>query len=77
MCIDGIGATLSLILSTIRTCTPGEQVDAGLDGVKIAGCGGDRNVGLYQSLLNKTNTNFLIQDCHDSILDLGLIIVIN
>ena len=41
-------------------------VDAGLDGVKIDGCGGERNIGLYQSLLNKTSTNFLIQDCHDS-----------
>ena len=41
-------------------------VDAGLDGVKIDGCGGERDIGLYQQLLNKTETNFLIQDCHDS-----------
>lgn len=31
-----------------------------------AGCGGERNIELYQQLLNKTTTNFLIQDCHDS-----------
>jgi hypothetical protein len=38
-------------------------IEAGLDGVKIDGCGGERNIGLYQSLLNETSTNFLIQDC--------------
>jgi hypothetical protein len=37
-----------------------------LDGVKIDGCGGERNIVLFQQLLNKTSTNFLIQDCHDS-----------
>ena len=41
-------------------------IDADLDGVKIDGCGGERNIALYQELLNKTNTDFLIQDCHDS-----------
>ena len=29
-------------------------------------CGGERNIALYQQLLNKTQTDFLIQDCHDS-----------
>jgi hypothetical protein len=40
--------------------------DAGLDGVKIDGCGGERDISLYQQLLNQTGTNFLISDCHDS-----------
>ena len=40
--------------------------DADLDGVKIDGCGGERNIGLFQSLLNQSSKDFLIQDCHDS-----------
>ena len=28
--------------------------------------GGERNIGLFQSLLNRSSKDFLIQDCHDS-----------
>eukprot|EP01052_Picozoa_sp_SAG31_P006596 SAG31_NODE_304_length_18019_cov_10.386440_11_plen_363_part_00 len=31
-----------------------------------SGCGGERNIALYQQLLNRTKTNFFIEDCHDS-----------
>lgn len=38
---------------------------AGFDGVKLDGCGGERNVALWAQLLNATNREVQIENCHN------------
>jgi alpha-galactosidase len=38
--------------------------DMGFDGVKLDGCGAQRNMTLYAELMQATGKNFLIENCH-------------
>ena len=39
-------------------------VDFGIDGIKLDGCGGFRNLSVWAELLNKTGRPVLLEDCH-------------
>jgi len=36
----------------------------GFDGVKLDGCGAQRNMTLYAQLMKETGKNYLIENCH-------------
>ena len=46
--------------------------DYGFDGVKLDGCGAQRNMTLYAQLMKDTGKAYLIENCHWGRLGLGI-----